>query len=238
MMAKEHMKYIVIIFTIFAFLNFFPIPHAFAQGMMGFSGSSPDNAAIKSQQQEEQEGKKLLGDLSNKTVICSGLDDSDFEKIGEYFMGQSIGDVSRHIAMNEMMKRMMGEEGEEQTHAAMGKRLSNCDTSAEFTQESNGWISMMSMMGGWASLNGFNKGDNTMMNFGFTPFSWFGGIFMVLWWVLIIAGIVALVRWLAGQSGHEHHFNHEKSPLEILKERSAKGEIAKKEFDDKKKDLG
>ena len=107
MMAKEHMKYIVIIFTIFAFLNFFPIPHAFAQGMMGFSGSSPDNAAIKSQQQEEQEGKKLLGDLSNKTVICSGLDDSDFEKIGEYFMGQSIGDVSRHIAMNEMMKRMM-----------------------------------------------------------------------------------------------------------------------------------
>ena len=120
----------------------------------------------------------------------------------------------------------------------MGKRLSNCDTSAEFTQESNGWISMMSMMGGWASLNGFNKGDNTMMNFGFTPFSWFGGIFMVLWWVLIIAGIVALVRWLAGQSVHEHHFNHEKSPLEILKERYAKGEIDKKEFEDKKKDLG
>lgn len=73
-----------------------------------------------------------------------------------------------------------------------------------------------------------------MMNFGFTPFGGFGWIFMILWWALIIAGIVALVRWIAGQS---RGGASGKSALDILKERYAKGEIDKKEFDERKKDL-
>ena len=74
-----------------------------------------------------------------------------------------------------------------------------------------------------------------MMNFGFTPFSGFGWIFMILWWVLIIAGITAIIKWLIAQSHGSH--GREKSPLEILKERYAKGEIDKKEFEERKKDL-
>ncbi len=74
-----------------------------------------------------------------------------------------------------------------------------------------------------------------MMNFGFGPFGGFGFIFMILWWVLIVAGIVALVKWLMDQSRSTN--GHEKSTLEILKERYAKGEINKKEFEEKKKDL-
>ncbi|MBI2578860.1 MAG: hypothetical protein HYW26_04060 [Candidatus Aenigmarchaeota archaeon] len=106
--------------------------------MMSFSYSSPDNAAIQSQQQEEQEGKKFLDNLNNKIVVCPQLKNADFEKIGEYFMGQSIGDTSRHIAMNEMMKSMMGEQGEEQMHIAMGKRMSNCEPDAPMPQNMMG----------------------------------------------------------------------------------------------------
>ena len=74
-----------------------------------------------------------------------------------------------------------------------------------------------------------------MMNFGFGAMGGFGWIFMILWWILIIAGIVALTKWLTNQS--RSTYNHEKSPLEILKERYARGEIDKEEFSERKKDL-
>ena len=137
--------------------------------------------------------------------------------------------------MNEMMKGMMGQQGEEQVHIAMGKRFSGCDTSASFPAGSDGWMPMMSMMwGGWSSPFGTNS-TNNMMNFGYGPFGGFGWIFMILWWVLIIAGIVALVRWLTNQPRGTH--DHGKSAVDILKERYAKGEIDKKEFEEKKRDL-
>ncbi len=188
----------------------------FAQEMMGFSGSSPDNAAIQSQQQEEQEGKQLLDSLNNKTVICSQLKDADFEKIGEYFMGQSFGDTSRHIAMNEMMKSMMGEQGEEQMHIAMGKRNSGCDTGTK------GGGNPMMGYGGW----------NNMMGWG--GLGILGWIPIIGFWLLLIFGIIALIRYL-GSLGKTS--GSDKTPLDILKERYAKGEIDKKEFEGKKKDL-
>ena len=88
---------------------------------------------------------------------------------------------------------------------------------------------------GWSSPFGSNNSTNNMMNFGFGPFGGFGWIFMILWWVLIIAGIVALIKWLTSQSRGDS--SHRKSALEILQERYAKGEINKQEFEEKKKDL-
>lgn len=191
---------------------------------------------------EEAEGKAVWEKLQAKEVACEDLTDDNFGTLGEYFMGQMLGDA--HEAMNNMMIRMMGEKGEEQIHIVMGKRLSGCDTSAAFPSQGVGFtptpkslvwgfMPMMNMMwGGWSSPSGLNQSGNSMMNFGFTPFGGFGWIFMIVWWVLIIFGIVALIKWLMARSRNE-----KKSPLEILQERYAKGEIDKKEFEEKKKDL-
>lgn len=76
---------------------------------------------------------------------------------------------------------------------------------------------------------------NNPIGFGVGVVGW---IFMILWWALIIAAIVALIKWLVGQSGKSYGASdREKSALEILKERYAKGEINKEEFEVKKKDV-
>ena len=66
--------------------------------------------------------------------------------------------------------------------------------------------------------------------------SWFGLVHMVLWWFLIILGIVVLAKWLFG-GGSSGRGTPEQRALEILAERYARGEIDKKEFEDKKMDL-
>jgi putative membrane protein len=57
----------------------------------------------------------------------------------------------------------------------------------------------------------------------------------LLFWILVILGVVVLVKWLIekdkkGSEGGE-------GALEILKKRYARGEIDKEEFEQKKKDL-
>ena len=203
-----------------------------AQMMGGSSNSAVDwNEVVEHTLREEKEGKELWEKLQAEQVSCADLDDEDFGVLGEYFMGQMMGDS--HAAMNAMMIQMHGEEGEEQIHIAMGKRLSGCDTSAVLPMGSGGWMPMMNMMTGrWSSPFGFNS-TNNMMNFGY-GFGFFGWIFMVLWWVLIIAAVVALVKWLANQF---RGGSSDKSALDILKERYAKGDIDKKEFEERKKEL-
>ncbi len=64
---------------------------------------------------------------------------------------------------------------------------------------------------------------------------WGMGFGMLLIGVLIIIGIVALVRSTSGSAPYSRP--HSKSALDVLKERYARGEINKQEFEEKKHDV-
>ena len=69
----------------------------------------------------------------------------------------------------------------------------------------------------------------------------FGPLFMILILAATIAAIVFLVRWLGGTQqgfGPASLTPPVQTPLDILKERFAKGEINKEEFDERRRVLG
>lgn len=61
-----------------------------------------------------------------------------------------------------------------------------------------------------------------------------GGIMMLLFWAAAIIFIVWVVKEIGGKN---HERTNSNSALDILKERYAKGEINKEEFEAKKKDI-
>ena len=89
--------------------------------------------------------------------------------------------------------------------------------------------------GGYGGYGGWGMGPGMMGGYGM---GWFGGILMVVFWILIIVGLVFLIKWLIQSTGRDKTsgISGDRS-LEILKERYAKGEIDKEEFESKKKDL-
>jgi putative membrane protein len=82
---------------------------------------------------------------------------------------------------------------------------------------------------------GWGMGPGMM---GWGIMGWFGPIFMVMFWVLLIVLAVLLIRWLlsSGHAGNRNYVQNE-SAMEILKKRYARGEIDKEEFETKERDL-
>lgn len=65
----------------------------------------------------------------------------------------------------------------------------------------------------------------------------FGWLLMILWLVLVVGGIAVFVRWLSMPSTGSNQPFTGKSALDLLKERYARGEINKEEFEQIKRDL-
>ena len=56
-----------------------------------------------------------------------------------------------------------------------------------------------------------------------------GGIFMIIFWILIILGVVYLVKIFLGGVSNEEKMNE--SAQEVLAKRFARGEMSKEEFE-------
>lgn len=90
---------------------------------------------------------------------------------------------------------------------------------AQWGQGYGGWGMGPGMMGGWGT-------------------GWFGGIFMIVFWVLVIIALVFLIKWLIQSTKGDKDIAHGSSrALDIVKERYARGEIDKEEFQRMKADL-
>lgn len=88
------------------------------------------------------------------------------------------------------------------------------------------------LLGGAGMMGG---GSGMMGGYGFNPF---GAILSLVFWALIIGGIVLLVVWLALNAGRTTLVaSSGDAPLDILKVRYAKGEITQEQFDAIKRDL-
>ena len=82
---------------------------------------------------------------------------------------------------------------------------------------------------------GWGMGPGMMGNWGMGGF---GGIFMMVFWILILVGLIFLIKWLIQSTSRNKGIGDgESRAIDILKERYARGEIDKDEFDSKTKDL-
>ena len=84
--------------------------------------------------------------------------------------------------------------------------------------------------------HGWGRGSG-MMGWGY-GMPWGGPFIMIIIWAAVILGIVLLIRWLVGYARGDRHGEVKiDRALEILKERYARGEIEKQEFETKRQDL-
>jgi putative membrane protein len=97
---------------------------------------------------------------------------------------------------------------------------------------------MHCVSGAW----GFNfcvKGKEGAMWHHMNEYGWgWGGMMlgMLLFWAVLVAAIVMLMKYALGR-GDAGRREREKTALDILKERYARGEIEREEFEQKKHDL-
>ena len=90
-------------------------------------------------------------------------------------------------------------------------------------------------MAQWGDNRGWHMGPGMMGGWGM---GWFGGIFMMIFWVLVLVGLVFLIKWLIQTTNRvKSDAGNSNRALEILKERYARGEIDTAEFETIKLEL-
>ncbi len=132
--------------------------------------------------------------IKNQNQInCSKVTDSQFEKLGDAYMGVGITQ-EQHDAM----ENMMGGEGSDtlkQAHIAMGRAYIGCWANY------NSVVPAMSMMSGY----GFDYPVNFVGKFGMMG-GYYGGFNFIVWctmflvWTLLVLGIISLIKSIKSKS--------------------------------------
>lgn len=89
----------------------------------------------------------------------------------------------------------------------------------------------------WGGYDRYGGGMGPgMMGWGYG--GWVMGIFNIIFWVAVVIGVVYLIKYLSSSSKQGSQvIKSADSALDILRERYAKGEINREEFEEKKNDL-
>jgi putative membrane protein len=91
------------------------------------------------------------------------------------------------------------------------------------------WVLYRHSAGMWMGNGRWGMGYHHMMGGGM-------GIVMIIFWIVLIGSVVLLVSG-AVNSVRGHQRDEKENPLEILKQRYARGDIDKAEYEDKRRSL-
>lgn len=155
----------------------------------------PSQSDIQEEQNMQNAGQKIWQNLQSGKITCSNLTNGDYEKLGEYFMGQAAGSTQNHVYWDNNIQNMMGEQGDTQIHIVWGERGSGCLPNAVIPSNTPSFF--RGMMG-----NSNRGGDyNMMWGYGGGNYMGFGGyaIFGFLTWLVLLVDLVLLGFWLYKQ---------------------------------------
>jgi hypothetical protein len=202
--------------------------------------------AFASTSEEEQQGSEILRELESGQVQCGHLSGEDFDRVGDYVMGRMLGSPSSHEAMDKVMTRMMGADGERQIHEVMGRRFSGCgggQLPAGFGRMM-GAFNAMGMMGGGSGMMGglaqggqysgssgsMMGGDWNQSSAGDNEFDGPSAAAMVGMMAVLIGAVAIAALWLSRR--------RPAGPLDTLKKRFASGELTQEEYEERRRLLG
>lgn len=172
--------------------------------------------------------------LVQSNASCSIMNSSQLELIGDYYMEQM-----HPGAAHDAMDRMLGGEGSSAlaaAHIQMAQVI--------YCGQTNGTATYGGMMGmfplfasgpGYGPRFGGMMGSGMMGNWGYGMMGDWWWVFGAAFWLLLFAALVLVVVWLYRQVMGK---GSQASASDILKQRYARGELTKKQFEEMKKDLG
>lgn len=184
----------------------------------------------------EQQGARLLQSLQAGGQKCQQLSRDQYETIGEHVMGRMLGSTANHEAMDEQIRTTTGASGEAQAHVFMGQRFSGCATGAAPVA----FGSMMGMMGTYSGANGSGMG-NGRNGFGSDMMGGSGSrasgdndwstttTVLVILLAVLTAAFAARRPWRRSVP---------KTPLDVLSERYARGDIDSADYEQRRHVLG